>query len=222
MRSAPKQARLPRPPEATARVSAARLARPHGHIEKIYAGMVTKGPLPGVPWRACPVEQGRGETLHQDQVLGLREPLHQARRHYMRRYGYRGVVPGNSPEITRGHDSYGFADLKYAMCFVCTPASHRPYVRRRAPDLRPGDAHGGPVPHGEYVGGRWRPHQRAYYAGHLVGSGCATRPPRPRARPFQMRIFGPAAASEIFTERGVLRRGCASATARARTCLAIQ
>ena len=30
---------------------------------------------------------------------------------------YKNMPPGNSPENARGLDSYGFADLEYAMCF---------------------------------------------------------------------------------------------------------
>ena len=40
---------------------------------------------------------------------------------------YHNMVPGNSPENARGLDSFGFADLEYAMCFNCALAWHYPY-----------------------------------------------------------------------------------------------
>ena len=40
---------------------------------------------------------------------------------------YRDMVPGNSPRNARGLDSFGFAELEYAMCFSCPLARHYPY-----------------------------------------------------------------------------------------------
>ena len=40
---------------------------------------------------------------------------------------YHDMVPGNSPKNARGLDSFGFADLEYAMCFNCALAWHYPY-----------------------------------------------------------------------------------------------
>jgi hypothetical protein len=37
------------------------------------------------------------------------------------------MPPGNSPENARGLESFGFADLEYAMCFNCALAWHCPY-----------------------------------------------------------------------------------------------
>jgi hypothetical protein len=37
------------------------------------------------------------------------------------------MPPGNSPENARGLDSYGFADLEYAMCFNCALSSVYPH-----------------------------------------------------------------------------------------------
>ena len=40
---------------------------------------------------------------------------------------YKDKPPGNSPENARGLDSYGFADLEYAMCFNCSLSWVYPY-----------------------------------------------------------------------------------------------
>ena len=40
---------------------------------------------------------------------------------------YKDKPPGNSPENARGLDSYGFADLEYAMCFNCALSWVYPY-----------------------------------------------------------------------------------------------
>jgi hypothetical protein len=40
---------------------------------------------------------------------------------------FKDKPPGNSPENARGLDSFGFADLEYAMCFNCALAWHCPY-----------------------------------------------------------------------------------------------
>ena len=37
---------------------------------------------------------------------------------------YHDKIPGNWPENARGLDSFGFADLEYAMCFNCALAWH--------------------------------------------------------------------------------------------------
>ena len=44
---------------------------------------------------------------------------------------YHNMPPGNSPENARGLDSFGFADLEYAMCFNCALAWHYPYGDHR-------------------------------------------------------------------------------------------
>jgi hypothetical protein len=44
---------------------------------------------------------------------------------------YNDMPPGNSPENARGLDSFGFADLEYAMCFNCALAWHCPYGNHR-------------------------------------------------------------------------------------------
>ena len=40
---------------------------------------------------------------------------------------YHDKIPGNWPENARGLDSFGSADLEYAMCFNCALAWHYPY-----------------------------------------------------------------------------------------------
>jgi hypothetical protein len=39
---------------------------------------------------------------------------------------YHDMPHGNSPKNARGLDSFGFADLEYAMCFNCALAWHCP------------------------------------------------------------------------------------------------
>ena len=40
---------------------------------------------------------------------------------------YKSKAPGNSPENARGLDSFGFADLEYAMCFNCALSGVYPF-----------------------------------------------------------------------------------------------
>ena len=55
---------------------------------------------------------------------------------------YRDMVPSNSPENARGLDSFGFADLEYAMCFncalPCTPTVTHAGSSARGPPRRCG------------------------------------------------------------------------------------
>ena len=57
--------------------------------------------------------------------------------------------PGNLQENARGLDSYGFADLEYAMYFNCALSSVYPSK------LQLGDPHGGVAPHDRDLDGRW-------------------------------------------------------------------
>jgi hypothetical protein len=53
--------------------------------------------------------------------------VHQARGQHLRWHHLQEKPPGSSPEDACGLDSYGFADLEYAMCFNCTLSSVCPY-----------------------------------------------------------------------------------------------
>ena len=53
--------------------------------------------------------------------------------------GYKDSKPGNSPEFSRGCDSFGFPKMKMAMDFNCSLASVYPYGdARRAPSCHCG------------------------------------------------------------------------------------
>ena len=55
---------------------------------------------------------------------------------------YKDKPPGNSPENARGHDSHGFADLEYAMCFNCALSWVYPYGVRDEPPRQTHRTHG--------------------------------------------------------------------------------
>ena len=97
---------------------------------------------------------------------------------------YHNMVPGNSPENARALDSFGFADLEYAMCFNCALSWVYP-IRRPPPDLQPGDTQGSAAPHcGDLGGRRGAPPTTASRRAYRGGNGCAERLPRPGALSF--------------------------------------
>jgi len=85
---------------------------------------------------------------------------------------YHDMVLGNSPGNVRGLDSFGFADLDYAMCFDYALAWHCPYG-----DARRIFGQGTPKEVRHLMQQTWTvvfPHQCAHHGGHL-GVGAAVR-----------------------------------------------
>ena len=133
-------------------------------------------------------------------------------------HGHAGHERGNLPENARGLDSYGFADLEYAMCFNCALSWVYPYgdPRRIFGQGTPKEVWHLMVETWTVVGAPSNARITEVISGwerlcdKIIEAGAPS---------FWTRISGPAGARGRCTERATERQSSANATARARTCL---